>query len=761
MGVKRNWLAGALLAAALCLFAPAVGAEDNKTIGSLPDDGYTVTIPSTVSFAEGDTTQTLKISGTLGKYRTLDVTVASDNGYKLVYNDSNNANLQSFAYTLTGTGFSDNKIHYQTDENSESLKTELTATLKEDPASANLSGSYTDNLTFTFDCQKRTQECNITVKYESMDTTAEGEIKTRKRHSAWETETYTLTKTLNLGEEYTFGLEELFDKNSSVKYAVKSKDDTENKNAWETEMLDPDTHTYVARTYSITPMPDKTNYEIDVYRKLVWLDLNYYIYDAHYEANGHTTPFWKVDQGGKHDAGSATFKINGSNGELITDHWMMHPYGSTYEMSGIKNGGTAGTAYPDYEVYGYWIRKDSTDVENNFTKFDVDSTNKTIGSQTLNTTFKSGSTEYGGDYSEAVYVILRPYTVTIKYETMKSTKAVSSGSTHERHSDFPETGNEVIKGIAWDTNGTYTWINPKYTEESGYWKDEKYTVEKEDSKYDYEIGVLRKMYALDLNVALRTPNSSGGYTYKTFGSKNSGDGEVSDVTSWGQININVNDKRVATGAHDYFTGFPYGSTFCFSGLEVSSPYKIVGYTVNDKTDDPLEYNSEIIGILDFNTAQHNIQVNTDTEVTDQVIVWLIVEKETTSDEMIGDDEIILPAGDSTGDAADTTTTAPDDTLDDAPASDTDDTPTPSDDDDITPDDTDDTTDTPSDADDVDDDTDTGIDDTEPADDSTDDPDVDDGDVEDTDAAGDDALDDEPDNVDADVETALEPLDILA
>lgn len=785
MGTKHTLLAGALLAAALCLFAPAVGAEDTKTVGILSDDGYTVTIPSTVAFAEGDTKQTLTISGTLGKYRTLDVTVASKNDYALKYaSEPNNSSLPSLSYTLKSADTTQNfdsgttgknTLSYITDATERNpISTTLKAEIQTPLSTATMSGSYTDNLTFTFDCKKRTQECEITVSYESMDTTATGEITNRIRDSKWESEKYTFTKTLDLGEEYTFGLEELFDKNSSVTYAVKSKDDTENKNAWETEMLDPDTHTYKARTYSITPELNRaegSKYTIEVYRKLAWLDLNYFIYDAYYEENNETTPYHEIDYGGDHRAGSTTFTLNDAKSETIADHWIMHPYGSTFEMSNMKNGGTSGTAYPNYEVYGYWIRRGEpfiTDDKDNIVTFGATDT-KSTGKQLIDSTYRytTKNSNYLGDYVESVYIILRPYTVKIKYETMASTKAISSGSTHKRHSDFPETGNEVIKGIAWDADGTYTWTNKKYTDETNYWKDAEYTITKEYdtdgyTEYDYTIEVLRKMYALDLNVALRTPNGSGGYTYKTFGSKNANDEEVSNVASWGQIDIKVNNKSVATGTHDHFTGYPYGSTFNFSDLDVYSPYEIVGYTLNKANNELHSYDYEITGTLDYKTAEHNVTINIDTEVTDQVIVWIIVERNTTSDEIIGDDEIITPATTTPTTPAtdDTIASDTDDVTDDDSAADTDDTPTtPGDDDDIAPDDTGDTTDTSSDAD-AADDADTDTDDTEPADDPTDEPDTDDGDVEDTDT-GNDVLDDETDDVDADTETAPEPLDILA
>ena len=595
-----------------------------------------------------------------------------------------------------------------------------------------------------------------------MDTTASGEITNRIRDSQWESETHTFTETLNLGEEHTFGLEELFDKNSSVKYAVKSSTD-ENKNAWEfgeKAMLDPTTHQYTTRTYSITPTPGETNYEIKVYRKMVWLDLNYIIYDSEDKTNPlkYKNIKYGAEYGDKNIA-MMEITVNTETKNDKRDYWGMHPYGSTFTMSNIRNGNVED--FKNYAIYGYYLGHLSTDLTNSSdVHVFAESEAKTTGSQTLKDVYCSTSNEYGGDYSEAVYVILRPYTVTIKYETWDSKKDVSSNTEHKRHSVFDDENTKVESGI--DFSGdTYTWENDKYKEDSNAWKDAEYTITKVSGRYDYTIEVLRKMYALDLNVALQTRNSSGGYKYESFGSA------YDTVSKWGIADIIVNDKKVGNGLYDYFTAHPYGSLFSVANIKTKSNYQLVGYKLNGLNDTEYElYTDDIEKVLNDDVAVESSKVMADvgeTEVTYRTVVWLIVEDATTTanDLIISDEETITPPTPSkTPTTADTTTTTPDDTLDDDSAADTDEPTTPGDDDDIAPDDTDDTTDTPSDADDVDD-TDTDTDDTEPADDPTDEPDADDGDVEDTDAVGDDVLDDEMDDVDAAAETAPEPLDILA
>ena len=775
MGTKHTLLAGALLAAALCLFAPAVGAADTP-VGNLETDGYTVTIPSTVAFAEGDKTQKLEITGALGKYRTLDVTVASKNDYALKYaSDPANNALPSLSYTLksadTDQKFDSettgkNTLSYTTDATeSNPIRTTLNAEITTPLDTATMSGSYTDNLTFTFDCKKRTQECNITVKYESMDTTATGEITKRERNSQWENETHTFKETLNLGEEHTFELEDLFKPNSNVKYAVKSKDDTENKNAWEfgeKAMLDPTTHQYTTRTYSITPTPEEANYEIKVYRKLVWLDLNYIIYDSVDQTN--PLKYENIKYGAEYGAKNIAMMeitVNTETKNDKRDYWGMHPYGSTFTMSNIRNGNVED--FKNYAIYGYYLGHLSTDLTNSSdVHVFAESEAKTTGSQTLKDVYCSTSNEYGGDYSEAVYVILRPYTVTIKYETWDSKKDVSSNTEHKRHSVFDDENTKVESGI--DFSGdTYTWENDKYKEDSNAWKDAEYTITKVSGRYDYTIEVLRTMYALDLNVALRTRNSSGGHDYTSFGSK------YETVSKWGTADIIVNDKKVGNGLYDYFTAHPYSSSFSVANIKTKSNYRLVGYKLNGLDDTKYDlYTGAIEKVLDDNTAEEARDTMAgvgETEVINRAVVWLIVEDATTTanDLIISDEETITPPTPSkTPTTDDTIASDTDDVTDDDPAADTSDTPTPSDDDDVAPGDADDTTDTPSDADDTDD-ADAGTDDTEPADDPTDDPDADDGDVEDTDAAGDDVLDDEPDDVDgnADAENAPEPLDILA
>ena len=779
MGTKHTLLAGALLAAALCLFAPAVGAEDTKTVGSWPDDGYTVTIPSTVSFAEGDKTQKLEITGTLGKYRTLDVTVASKNNYALKYaSDPNNSSLPSLSYTLKGDAFDSTQTGKQTlsyitdaDENNP-IKTTLNAEIQTPLDTATMSGSYTDNLTFTFDCKKKTQECEITVKYESMDTTASGEITKRERNSQWESETHTFKETLNLGEEHTFELEELFDKNSSVKYAVKSSTD-ENKNAWEfgeKAMLDPTTHQYTTRTYSITPTPDKTNYEIKVYRKMVWLDLNYIIYDSEDKTNPlrHENVKYGAEYGDKNIA-MMEITVNGVENSNKRDYWEMHPYGSTFSMTNIRKGNVE--EFKNYEIYGYYVGRVSTggSVDLNDTDLYVFKETDTIKStvdQTLTDQYKSSGTGYSGDYSKAVYIILRPYTVTIQYETMASYNNVSSPSDKKRYSSFDNSENKVVKGLKVGEKTTYSITDYNNYMNVDYWLESSIDVTPVAGTYDYTIQFLRKMCAFDLNVAVQTGSATAGYKYDKIG--------VS--SAWGTAKLTISGTTIQNrSVYDYYTAHPYGAKVTVDDIQIDPNYEVVGYSMNycpRNTNDTSSTNrAELLdfpsdGKIEATLNEETGKTFSEFGVTQAVEIWIVVKASDTKNEFIDDEEVIIPATTTpTAPATDDTATSDtDDVTDDDPAADTDDTPTtPGDDDDITPDDADDTTDTPSDADDADDaDTDMDdTDDTEPADDPTDEPDADDGDVEDTDAAGDDVLDDEPDDGNADAETATEPLDILA
>lgn len=169
-------LAALALTALLCL-PMAAYAETEKTIGNYDEDGYKVTIPAEVSLPEYDgigseVSSTLTVSAELGKYRTLDITIASENGWKLYYTDENgnkstNAGTPKLGYGLTCTdgntlgedtdSFPVKKtLQFKTDAGAkDDFSAELNVKLT-NPTDATMSGSYQDKLVFTVSCTRET-----------------------------------------------------------------------------------------------------------------------------------------------------------------------------------------------------------------------------------------------------------------------------------------------------------------------------------------------------------------------------------------------------------------------------------------------------------------------------------------------------------------------------------------------------------------------------------------------------------------------------
>lgn len=153
-------IAGLLSLAVFCLIAPVAQVKADTTTAS--NGAYTVTIPAEVSVDSKTGKGNLNISAVLDPYNELDISVTSQNSYQL------ECGTQSLNYTLTGTGFTDNKITYDTTNVTNDSKTNFSTTLAAQVnGQATISGTYNDILTFTMDCRESYPDGKCRLVYDA------------------------------------------------------------------------------------------------------------------------------------------------------------------------------------------------------------------------------------------------------------------------------------------------------------------------------------------------------------------------------------------------------------------------------------------------------------------------------------------------------------------------------------------------------------------------------------------------------------------
>ena len=169
-------------------------ADVPNTTGNLERDGYTVTIPTTVEVKSESATGKLTVNAQLKQYRTLNIGIASNNKWKLAYDDATAADTPKVDYTLTtedsekGTAiayYENNTLHYGTGEldstdpkydsttGARKFTTNFSINVK-DPGQATMSGTYSDTLTFTFDLVKHCVTYTINVYEQKLQLTNSG-----------------------------------------------------------------------------------------------------------------------------------------------------------------------------------------------------------------------------------------------------------------------------------------------------------------------------------------------------------------------------------------------------------------------------------------------------------------------------------------------------------------------------------------------------------------------------------------------------------
>lgn len=168
-----------------------------KTTGDIATDGYQVTIPTTVEVKSGEDKGTLEVKAQLKQYRTLNIGIASNNKWKLAYDDTTAADTPKVDYTLSeGTSkdvAADCEWQYQPDTKTLSFSTtkmQPGTSLEEDmkrvrsssyelpitvptPSQATMSGTYSDTVSFEFDLTKQCFTYIINVYGQEVELTSE------------------------------------------------------------------------------------------------------------------------------------------------------------------------------------------------------------------------------------------------------------------------------------------------------------------------------------------------------------------------------------------------------------------------------------------------------------------------------------------------------------------------------------------------------------------------------------------------------------
>lgn len=174
-------------------------APDTTTVGDLANDGYTVTIPTTVEVNSTTNEGTLTVTAQMKQWRTLNIAIApQDDKWTLKYQDAAaGADTPKVDYTLSeGTSkdvAADCEWQYQPDTktlNFSTTKMQPGTSLEEDmkrvrsssyelpitvptPSQATMSGTYSDTVSFEFDLTKQCFTYIINVYGQEVELTSE------------------------------------------------------------------------------------------------------------------------------------------------------------------------------------------------------------------------------------------------------------------------------------------------------------------------------------------------------------------------------------------------------------------------------------------------------------------------------------------------------------------------------------------------------------------------------------------------------------
>lgn len=344
-------------------YEPNVTAEPGmKTTGDIATDGYQVTIPTTVEVKSGEDKGTLEVKAQLKQYRTLNIGIASNNKWKLAYDDTTAADTPKVDYTLTTDDredgkaiahYENNTLHYGTGElDSNDPQYDSTTGARKfatnfsvnvpTSSQATMSGTYSDTLTFTFDLVKHCVTYTINVYEQKLQLTNSGaHVQAVNVVDA----SGNVTDTTSVPKE-TYVLEYGCADANGTPLANAATNETwtrprpaddngEDVRCWEdlaSQEMTPSTD-YAAGIRNVT-------INLNLVRKWYWLDVN--------GATDYTDEYANGNQGNK-IAGFVNMQVSADNGtnwsswfwkEPGDDYWGQFPYGIYFKLGfhHVKNG---------------------------------------------------------------------------------------------------------------------------------------------------------------------------------------------------------------------------------------------------------------------------------------------------------------------------------------------------------------------------------------------------------------------------------------
>lgn len=330
-------------------------------MNTITGDGYTVTIPTTVTVKSGEDKGTLEVKAQLKQYRTLNIGIESNNKWKLAYDDTTAADTPKVDYTLTTDDredgkaiahYENNTLHYGTGElDSNDPQYDSTTGARKfatnfsvnvpTPSQATMSGTYSDTLTFTFDLVKHCVTYTINVYEQKLQLTNSGaHVQAVNVVDA----SGNVTDTTSVPKE-TYVLE----------YGCADANGTPLANAVTTDTWTrprpADDNGEDARCWedllrTLTPKADfnenvkAQTINLNLVRKWYWLDVN--------GATDYTDEYANGNQGNK-IAGFVNMQVSADNGttwsswfwkEPGDDYWGKFPYGIHFKLGfhHVKNG---------------------------------------------------------------------------------------------------------------------------------------------------------------------------------------------------------------------------------------------------------------------------------------------------------------------------------------------------------------------------------------------------------------------------------------
>ncbi len=376
-------------------YEPNVTAEPGmKTTGDIATDGYQVTIPTTVTVDSTTAKGELMVKAQLKQYRTLNIGIASNNKWKLAYDDTTAADTPKVDYTLTTDDredgkaiahYENNTLHYGTGElDSNDPQYDSTTGARKfatnfsvnvpTPSQATMSGTYSDTLTFTFDLVKHCVTYTINVYEQKLQLTNSGaHVQAVNVVDA----NGNVTDTTSVPKE-TYVLEYGCADANGTPLANAATNETWTRPRPSGTDGEEDTRCWEDLSRTLTPKAEFTEnvkaqtINLNLVRKWYWLDVN--------GATDYTNEYANGNQGNK-IAGFVNMQVSADNGtnwsswfwqEPGDDYWGKFPYGIHFKLGfhHVKNG----YVYDTGTNGGVKIIANKQEVETDFGKKEGDTT---------------------------------------------------------------------------------------------------------------------------------------------------------------------------------------------------------------------------------------------------------------------------------------------------------------------------------------------------------------------------------------------------